>query len=639
MANLAEHPVATMTRQMVADLAPFPGRLAITWRIALLAALVATVAMFYELPDAAVSCYLVVLLMKPDGSESCVVAVAVIILITIVIALMVPLSQWTADSPPLRFLTIAAVSFALLYIGAASKLGEIGGILALIVAVVLTLQFKAPGGDIISTALRYAWEMVAMPMAMMIGFSLILGRSTVRLLRNTVLQRLTTARDALALPDPSQHEGLRDLLREGNDQPAKRAGFTRRFHLVPSSAASQIETDIWASYQLMLAVSAFPPNKLTEAARDTLAREIQDVIDALESGREPQVPNAASGADPAEDLIRDALRAIAGAKGKVIRPAPKQPFFSSDAFSNPDYPRFALKTTAAAMLCYVIYSGLNWQGIHTAMITCYVASLGTTGETIHKLALRIAGCLVGAIMGWGSILFLIPHMDSIGHLALLVFSGSFVAAWVASGNERISYAGIQIAMAFFLSILHGFGPSLDLEVARDRIIGILVGNIVVFLISTLILPVPLERRLRLNLSKALAGLAALATPPADRRKDPIAQAAAVEQSLGHVNDGFFLLPLEPRRLRPNDTTIRGLQQISADAEALNRSLYASGKTMPSSLAARLTALPAAILQQAEPSNNLHAWQRSHLGTSAAQSTKAGDDFETRIQRIEMLARA
>ena len=638
MANPADQPVATLTRQMVADLAPFPGRLAITWRIALLASLVATAAMFYELPDAAVSCYLVVFLTKPDSTESCVVGTAVIILITVVIALLIPLSQWTADSPPLRFLTISAISFALLYVGAASRLGEVSGVLALIVAVVLTLQFKAPGGDIISTALRYAWEMVAMPMALMIGFSLVLGRSTVALLRDTVLQRLAATRDALALSDPSRFERLRDLLREGNDRAAKRAKFTRSFHLVPSSAARQIETDVWASYRLMLAASALPTDALTGDERAALARDIQDVIDALEAGRAPSARDRAVFAASSEAaLIRDALADLASAKGKEITPAPKQPFFLPDAFSNPDYPRFALKATAAAMLCYVIYSSLNWQGIHTAMITCYVASLGTTGETIHKLTLRIAGCLIGALMGWGSILFLIPHMDSIGHLALLVFAGSFVAAWVTSGNERISYAGIQIALAFFLSILHGFGPSLDLEIARDRIIGILVGNVVVFLMSTLVFPVPLERRLRRDLSKALAGLAALATSSADRRKDPVAQVAAVEQSLGHVRDGFFLMAMEPRRLRPSDETLRSLRQISADAEALNRAIYASGVSLPAALAPRLSVLPAAILRRAAPAGELHAQQPAPL-RQTTRNTQA-DDFETRIQRIEMLARA
>src|SRR5690606_24507434 len=130
--------------------------------------------------------------------------------------------------------------------------------------------------------------------------------------------------------------------------------------------------------------------------------------------------------------------------------------------SNPVYSRFAIKTTAAATISYLVYTAIDWQGIHTAMITCYVAALGTTAETVHKLTLRIIGCLIGAAMGVGAILFLIPHMTSIGSLMALVFAGILIAGWVSSGSERIAYAGIQIGLAFLLTILQDFGPSIDL---------------------------------------------------------------------------------------------------------------------------------------------------------------------------------
>lgn len=42
---------------------------------------------------------------------------------------------------------------------------------------------------------------------------------------------------------------------------------------------------------------------------------------------------------------------------------------------------------------------------------------------------------------------------------LLVFFGMMVSAWISTGPERISYAGVQVALAFLLTVLQGFGPT------------------------------------------------------------------------------------------------------------------------------------------------------------------------------------
>ena len=183
-----------------------------------------------------------------------------------------------------------------------------------------------------------------------------------------------------------------------------------------------------------------------------------------------------------------ALDGLAAPNGGADPRPKKPPFLAPDAFSNPDHQRYALKTTAAALICYLIYTGIGWDGIHTAMITCYVAALGTTGETVHKLALRITGCLIGAAMGVAAIAFVIPQLQSIGGLMALVFAGILIAGWVAAGSERIAYAGVQIGLAFLLTVLNGFGPSTDMSNAGDRIAGILLGNVIVYVIFTGIWP-------------------------------------------------------------------------------------------------------------------------------------------------------
>jgi len=100
------------------------------------------------------------------------------------------------------------------------------------------------------------------------------------------------------------------------------------------------------------------------------------------------------------------------------------------------------------MACYLIYSALSWPGIHTCLITCYVVALGTTGETLEKLRLRVLGCLVGAIAGFSAILFVMPDINAISSQLVIVFLGALLSAWVAAGNAKISYAGLQIAFAF-----------------------------------------------------------------------------------------------------------------------------------------------------------------------------------------------
>ena len=110
--------------------------------------------------------------------------------------------------------------------------------------------------------------------------------------------------------------------------------------------------------------------------------------------------------------------------------------------------------------------------------------------------MRFVGCLIGAGLGLGAILLLMPRMTDLGDLFLLLAPVTLLAAWVGYGSERISYAGWQIGLAFYLVVLQGYGPTIDMYTARDRTIGILFGNIVVFVIFTTIWPVSVANVVR-----------------------------------------------------------------------------------------------------------------------------------------------
>src|SRR5256714_1585752 len=169
--------------------------------------------------------------------------------------------------------------------------------------------------------------------------------------------------------------------------------------------------------------------------------------------------------------------------------------------------QFALKVTLASMAAYILYTSLDWSGIHTAMLTCFLVALDGAGATIHRLTLRIAGALIGAALGIASIVFVLPQLETVGGLALLVAAVTLFAAWIATSRETISYAGWQIAFAFYLTVLQGFSRTSKMVVGRDRVIGILVGNLIMSLVFTTVWPVWSRTAIRRTLGRALQCLA------------------------------------------------------------------------------------------------------------------------------------
>ncbi len=534
------------------------------WRVAALCALMAMIAMIYGIPESAISCYLILFVMKPDGVESMVMAVAITILVSMVVGLVFLLIHFTLEAAPLRMAALIVSSFLFLYLGSASKLGPVGSIIALVIAFVMTLLSNIPLGEVATRGLLYAWLMAVSPMLLLIVFNLFFGRMPQRLLRYSLSERLVTVAEALRQPDAATMTRVKELLQEGQKTHQQRALFVRIFHLRPAAEAVWLESAVKSSYRLLLATLALPATS-PENARLELAAYCSDAAQDIAAGHTTLTPHFTID-DICDEIneIRNALTALATADNGQDLDAPKSTFFAADALTNPVHQQFALKTTAAALICYLIYTALDWQDIHTAMITCYVAALGTTGETVHKLVLRIIGCLIGALMGVLSIIFIIPHMNDIGQLMALVFGCILLAAWVSCGSERIAYAGVQVGLAFLLTVLQGFGPSTDLGVALDRVLGILLGNLVVYLIFTRLWPVAVADAVRVHISQALKGLTNLATLAPDARPAALREATTVEAEITCAQEELALIPFEPAQLRPSREECARLQAILAE---------------------------------------------------------------------------
>jgi multidrug resistance protein MdtO len=289
-------------------------------------------------------------------------------------------------------------------------------------------------------------------------------------------------------------------------------------------------------------------------------------------------------------------------------------FFVADAFTNPGYIQYALKTTAAAMFCYFLYSLLDWPGIHTCFLTCYIVSLGTMAESVEKLTLRILGCLVGAAAGYGTMIFLIPDLTSITALMVVVFAGALAAGYVSAGSERISYAGFQMAFAFFLCVIQGPSPAFDLSTARDRVIGILIGNVVSYLLFTNLWPISVGKRIDPAIAALLRRLAALMT--ADKGARP-ALASQAQSELAEIETDIDLAAYEPNTVRPSAQWLAARRKAADEIGALGSPLLLSADeptTSSAQIAQRLEALAErfAAAEIPPPLPGLTEWSTSPL---------------------------
>src|SRR5262249_38261617 len=127
----------------------------------------------------------------------------------------------------------------------------------------------------------------------------------------------------------------------------------------------------------------------------------------------------------------------------------------------------------------------------------------------RKALLRLAGAALGGALGLLVIIVAMPNMETLASLLIVVAPCMALAAWINTGSSRIAYAGLQTAIAFSLSALNDLGPTTDLEPARDRVIGVLLGIIIAGLVYGLSGPVLAGTEMRRAFATALRSLAGL----------------------------------------------------------------------------------------------------------------------------------
>jgi len=213
------------------------------------------------------------------------------------------------------------------------------------------------------------------------------------------------------------------------------------------------------------------------------------------------------------------------------KPRPKR-LLLPDAFTNVDYFMYALKLSVCATICYVIYNGLGWPGISTAFFTVYFTGLSTTGASNRKLLFRVIGSTIGGlILGIGCMVFVFPNIEWVTSFLLVIAAIAFLGGWI-SASPYFGYIGLQIAFAFNLIAFERLRAPNQMTPARDRLLGIALGFIVMFFIFHQVRPertVDTMRRLLAHLLRSGADLVRLLGK--DPTAETEAQIAATRQQL------------------------------------------------------------------------------------------------------------
>ena len=321
-------------------------------------------------------------------------------------------------------------------------------------------------------------------------------------------------------------------------------------------------------------------------------------------------------------------------------PAEKRSLFLPDAFDNPEYVRFAIKGTLAALICYVAFIGFDYPGIYTSVITCFVVALSTIGASNQKGILRFGGAAVGGLMGLIALVYLFPNIETIGGFWLVFGTGTAIAAWVNFGTPRISYGGYQVGLAFYKAILQDFGPATSATVVRDRLIGVFFGLIVFGIVENLLWPVRARDALRARLAEVLRLLAELARSKTRADENPTVLvndvdswrrriSQKVEEAQGLIESSKFEagdLDVDEIQKRIGDgqlvfVLLLSLARQSRDTPRLPDAMRAAAVNVDNAVATALEALANHVSGGSEPAvleleGPLNAFERTVAGTVA-----------------------
>jgi len=413
------------------------------------------------LPETAVSAYLIFFATRDDDTTTIATAFGLILASVVAIAILIVLLMAVSGNPAIRVPVMFVVAFFSMLGAARMENGVIAATVGMVLFEVLSVLDFLPYPDLALRGLFWVSTVVLVPMTALIAIHGVAGRTPGESIEVALGRRRALIWEAIARQGPAAAKACARALSAGGASLRPLRRLMRPWGLTPAAA------------------------RTAAVLEDRTARILARGAAGLPLGTE-----ALAELDRPPTHSEEAL-----VLGVSEQPRPQEG--ESD-----EWIRFALTATLAVGIAYIVFLLTDWPDIHTITITVFLVSLSSRAETFHKAGLRIVGCGIGGVVSAVALVAVVPRLESAAGLALVAAVVSVASAWVALSGRLVGYAGMQIALVFFLTVCNTPGPDIDLSVAWGRFVGVLLGNVIVAATFLTFLPAePLER-----LSDALADL-------------------------------------------------------------------------------------------------------------------------------------
>jgi multidrug resistance protein MdtO len=533
-----------LVRLLQAELAPYPGRANLMLRSVLASALIIVSSLALEVPWLAVSLIAVFYVTQSNVVMTRLVCILFIVAVSMAVGTAILLLKFTYDYPLIRIVAASVLFFGSVYLMRVLKVGVAFFVVAIVIIYVQSFVDRTDNADLLVRLVLWVWVAIAYPIALTLLINTLLLPAEPQLQLKAEIHRQLQAIDArlayllggagaaspISLRAVQQGAlTLQKLLKFAMMRDARyRAEETR--HLAYIATVSRL---YYAASELPPTLSSATPEHLEVLA--DLRKACAALDSAIASDRTflqatpTESKRGGTAIAPVEEM-RSTLQALSDREASPApprAPSTKESMVATDAFTNPVYTQFSLKTLLAVLICYVFYNAADWQGLHTVMLTCLIVASPSLGASTQRSLLRICGAVIGSALALFMMVFVIPRLDSVVGVLLMALPVIALGAWVSAGSERLSYAGTQLMFTFALALLEQFGgPSTDLTPIRDRAIGILLGVAVSILIHASIWPEREGGALRRSLADLLRAIGELLRPI----PESVAPAAAVPRA-------------------------------------------------------------------------------------------------------------